>query len=110
MQSEEGNSIPSFPKPVAHHSNHTGPTSGLQQAVHNPQTAVEPLVVEVQPFRKSTKDKHLREKEREKGHVTSTDVSIHPTAFQDTQKVHSWNREKAQWVSMKTQVQIAAAM
>lgn len=95
-QSEEGNSIPSFPKPVAHHSNHTGPASGLQQAVHNPQATVEPLVVEVQPFRKSTKDKHLREKEREKGHVTSTQtVAIHP-AFQDTQKVHSWDREKAQ--------------
>lgn len=68
---EEGSGIPSFPKPVAHNSNHTGPTSGLQQAVHNPQAAVEPHAVEVQPFRESAKDKHLREEER-KGHVTPT--------------------------------------
>lgn len=52
------NSSASFPKPVAHHSNHTRPTSELQQTVHNPQATVESLIVEVQPFRKNTKDKH----------------------------------------------------
>lgn len=69
---EEGGCIPSFPKPVAHDSNHTGPTSGLQQAIHNPQAAVQPLVVEMQPFCDSAKDKHLRGGRKKKGHVTST--------------------------------------
>ena len=67
---EEGGGIPSFPKPVAHDGDHTGPPRGLQQAIHNPQAAVQPLVVEVQPFRDSAKDKHLREGEKG-GHVTS---------------------------------------
>ena len=61
---EEGSGIPSFPKPVAHNSNHAGPTGGLQQAIHDPQAAVQPLVVEMQPFRESAKDEHRREEER----------------------------------------------
>lgn len=61
---EEGSGIPSFPKPVAHNSNHAGPAGRLQQAVHDPQAAVQPLVVEMQPFRESAKDEHLREEER----------------------------------------------
>lgn len=52
-------SLPSFSKPIAHDSNHTGPTSGLQQAVHNPETAVEPLVVEMQPLCERTKEEYL---------------------------------------------------
>lgn len=60
---EERSGIPGFPKPVAHNSNHTGPTSGLQQAVHNPQAAVQPFVVETQPFCERAKDKHLEEEE-----------------------------------------------
>lgn len=58
--------LPSFSKPVAHDSDHTGPTSGLQQAVHNPETAVEPLVVEMQPFCKCAKEEYLDRREKEK--------------------------------------------
>lgn len=57
---EEESGIPSFPKPVAHNSNDAGPTGGLQQAVQDPQATVQPLVVEMQPFRESAKDEHLR--------------------------------------------------
>lgn len=52
-------SLPSFSKPIAHDSNHTGPTSGLQQAVHNPETAVEPFVVEMQPLCECAKEEYL---------------------------------------------------
>lgn len=52
---------PSFSKPVPHDGNHTGPASGLQQAIHNPEAAVEPLVIEMQPFRERAKGEHLEE-------------------------------------------------
>ena len=55
---EEESGIPSFPKPVAHNSNDAGPAGGLQQAVQDPQATVQPLVVEMQPFRESAKDEH----------------------------------------------------
>ena len=61
---EEESGIPSFPKPVAHNSNNAGPAGGLQQAVHDPPAPVQPLGVEMQPFRDSAKDEDLREEER----------------------------------------------
>lgn len=74
---EEGGGIPGFPKPVAHDGDHAGPARGLQQAVHDPQAAVQPLVVEMQPFRDCAEDKHLGEGEKE-GHVTSARTHGHP--------------------------------
>lgn len=61
--------LPSFSKPISHDSNHTGPASGLQQAIHNPETAVEPLVVEMQPFCECAKGEYL-EKSRGKTEKT----------------------------------------
>lgn len=53
--------LPSFSEPISHDSNYTGPASGLQQAIHNPETAVEPLVVEMQPFCECAKGEYLEE-------------------------------------------------
>lgn len=81
--------LPSFSKPIAHDSNHTGPTSGLQQAIHNPETAVEPLVVEMQPFCERAKAEHLEKR----GKTTTTEKKLrrNPKTTAESQAgVGSW--------------------
>lgn len=76
---------PSFSKPIAHDSNHTGPTSGLQQAIHNPETAVEPLVVEMQPFCECAKEEYLEKTKKTPKQTTKQKQRGNPEGTAESQ-------------------------
>lgn len=57
---EETANTPGLAEPVPHDSHHAGPHGRLQQAVQDPQAAVQVDVVDVEPLRQGAEDKLLQ--------------------------------------------------
>lgn len=64
MEEDEAANTPGLAEPVSHDSHHAGPDGRLQQAVQDPQAAVQVDVVDVQPLRHGAEDKLLQARQR----------------------------------------------
>lgn len=64
LHEDQTANTPGLAEPVSHDSHHAGPHGRLQQAVQDPQAAVQVDVVDVEPLRQGAEDKLLQARQR----------------------------------------------